>query len=369
MRPSVHILTPTLSPFDAVSNDVLGMARWLRRQGWQAEAYAEHLDERLFPYVRPLAEYRRHLRDRQDVLIYHHSVGWEAGLRCYERSRNRKIIKYHSITPARYFTPYHPPYARSCQEGEYQTRRLLQGDPDVILADSQANVAELQRTGIDLTCCHIVPPFHRLPDLHGRTVNRDIFELATCRWTFLFVGRVAPNKGHIHLIRALARFHALYSADSQLIFVGYHDPKLREYQHELRREIRRHNLEQFVRFFDNVSSWDLYTLYVCSDIFWCASEHEGFCVPLVEALALGLPVVAYGNDAVRGTLGPSGKICDSPRPDVLAAAAAEVLADGAGRRQLIDDQRAHYREHYQLSVIEQQLRQALEPVLETCVHA
>src|SRR5947209_8629398 len=93
----IHILTPSTVPGDAISNDVLGMRRWFRRQGYRVHVYAGSCDDALRRMVRPLRAYRRYLEIAEDILIYHHSVGWPAGRALYSKSRNRKIIKYHNV--------------------------------------------------------------------------------------------------------------------------------------------------------------------------------------------------------------------------------------------------------------------------------
>src|SRR5262249_31601339 len=113
----IHLLTPSIIPGDAVSSDVLGMRRWLRRRGHEAHAYAGRCHEDLRKKVRPLRTYRKFLECRDDVVIYHHSVGWPAGMALYEMSRNRKVVRYHNVTPAAFYQPYNASYVRACLRG------------------------------------------------------------------------------------------------------------------------------------------------------------------------------------------------------------------------------------------------------------
>src|SRR5947209_4149003 len=96
----IHLLTPHVVPGDAVTHDALGMLRWFRRRGHPATLYARRAHPALRRQVRPLREYLAHLERDTDVLLYHHSVGWPAGIELYERSCNRKAVKYHNVTPA-----------------------------------------------------------------------------------------------------------------------------------------------------------------------------------------------------------------------------------------------------------------------------
>src|SRR5262245_12434512 len=140
----VHLVTPTLTPHDAVANDLFGMLRWLRLQGHQATAYAEIIDPVFRAQVQPVTAYEEFSSSRNDVLIYHHSVGWPAGPPLFARSRNRKTIRYHSVTPSRFFCPYAGVYAERCLRGEMQTYELLRCDPDSLMPTSEFTARELE---------------------------------------------------------------------------------------------------------------------------------------------------------------------------------------------------------------------------------
>src|SRR5262249_10630358 len=157
-------------------------------------------------------------------------------------SRNRKVLKYHSITPERFYRPYHPRYARDCQQGEFQTRSLLRCGAEAILADSRFNARELIAAGAEPADCRVVPPFHTIGAQESLEEDAALAEQLQEQASVLFVGRVVPNKGHLHLIRVFAYYHHYVNPRSQLIIVGRIDPQLSAYMADLRWEVARHEV-------------------------------------------------------------------------------------------------------------------------------
>lgn len=361
--PRVHIMTPTLAVGDAVSNDVFGMVRWFRLRNWPADAYAQYLDPALRGKARPINQYEPHLYARDDLLIYHHSVGWPLGLALLERTRNRIIYKYHSITPARFFRPYNKQYAYHCITGDCQTRHLMHFRPERLLADSAFNARELIDAGALPAACRVAAPFHAIGSLDPVPEDEELAERLAGQTNILFVGRVVPNKGHLHLIRAFAHYHHEFDPNSRLIIVGKLDTQLAVYMSDLKHEILRQHLADAVHFTGPVTASQLKTFYLHASLFLCASEHEGFCVPLVEAMYYGVPIVAYGSSAVRGTLEPAGLVWDTPDPSVLAASAWMLRSNPAARAALVESQRQHFFRHYCPPAIDRSFEQALAPLI------
>lgn len=361
--PRVHIMTPTLVAGDAVSNDVFGMVRWFRLRNWPADAYAQYLDPAVWGKARPITHYEQFLNNRDDLLIYHHSVGWPLGLSLLERTRNRIVYKYHSITPARFFRPYNKQYAYHCVTGDCQTRHLMHFRPERLLADSAFNARELMDAGARPDACRVAAPFHAIGDLDAAAEDEELAARLAGKTNILFVGRVVPNKGHLHLIRAFARYHHEYDPNSRLIVVGKLDSHLAVYMSDLKHEMLRQNVANAVHFTGPVSASRLKTFFAHASLFLCTSEHEGFCVPLVEAMYYQVPIVAYGGSAVRGTLEPAGLVWDTPDPDVLAASAWLIRSNPTAREALIEHQRRHYVRNFSPSAIDDTFEQAMAPLL------
>jgi glycosyltransferase involved in cell wall biosynthesis len=363
-RPRVHVLTPHVLPGDAVSRDVLGMAAWFRRRGHEVAAYAEWVHPACRQVAQPIGTYERHLAARDDLVIYHHSGGWPLGLTLWTRTRNRRVLKYHNITPARFFQPYYPRYADSCREGQAQTAQLLRLDPELVLADSEFNVRQLNHAADSSRGCQVVPPFHALDELEDQSPDRALAGRLRGATNLLFVGRVAPNKGHRNLIRVVSQIRRSCDRPVRLFAVGGLDANLRAYHDELQREITARGLEDLVHFSGKVSARQLATYFRCSHFFVCLSEHEGFCVPLVEAMAFHLPIVAYGSGAIPSTLGDQGLHWEALDPMLIVESILQIQAKPRWRETLIRRQREHYERHFATPAVERILAEALGEVLE-----
>jgi glycosyltransferase involved in cell wall biosynthesis len=363
MSMRVHLLTPCVVPGDGVSNDVLGMRRWLRRRGIPAHAYAGRCHEDLRKRVRPLSAYRQHLDGRDDVLIYCHSVGWRAGIALYEQSRNRKFLRYQNVTPPDFYRPYNAEYVRACTRGLQETRRLVRSRPELLLPGSDFNARGLIACGAMASDCHVVPPLHTIGAWKRVPLDDKLAGELRGRTNLLFVGRVTPNKGQIHLIRALAYYRRYLKGNARLYLVGSFDAGTPAYLEELRAEIRRHGLEDHVHLRGKVGARELNTYYSLASVFMCASEHEGFCVPLVEAMYYGIPIVAYAGSAVGETLATAGLSWPTPEPALLAQSVHEIMERPEVRAALVEQQRERYQTHFTTKAIERRLDQVLGSLL------
>ncbi|MCA1557891.1 MAG: glycosyltransferase family 4 protein, partial [Acidobacteria bacterium] len=137
------------------------------------------------------------------------------------------------------------------------------------------------------------------------------------------------NKGHAALIEAFALYHHQYNQESRLFIVGKEDRRLSSYSAHLRERVRRLSLQDAVVFTGEVTDQELKAYYLLSNLFMIASEHEGFCVPLVEAMAMKLPVVAYGSSAIPQTAGGAGLVWQERDPRLLAESANFLIKDEA----------------------------------------
>jgi glycosyltransferase involved in cell wall biosynthesis len=362
-RPRVHVLTPGLAPGDAVTHDALGMAAFLRRRGVGAEVYGDFIDPALRGAARPLAAYEPHLASRDDVLLYHHSVGWPRGLGLWRRTRNRRVLKYHNVTPAHFVAPHFAPHADSCRVGAAETAELATSRADALLADSPFNARDLERAGARPGTVDVVPPFHRVGDLTRLPPDDDLAERLRGRVNLLFVGRVSPNKGHRRLLAVAARLRDHLRLDARLFVVGGFDPRLEDYYGELRADVGARRLAGRVFFPGKVTPRQLATYYRHASVFLCLSEHEGFCVPLVEAMYYGVPVVAYRGTGITATLGDAALAWDAPDPLLAAESVARLVHDAGARAAVAAAQRARYDACFSPEALGRCFAAALAPVL------
>lgn len=353
------IVTSHLTSGDAVSNDVMKMQRVLENHGCEARTYAESWDLEE-PKIWPLAEVEEFLRNADDVLIYHHSFGWEAGITLLRKLKCKTIIKYHNVTPQEFFTGVSAWHEEKCAEGRRQLEFIASAGCKAYLADSAYNMHELLDLGADPSHSFVVPPFHHIEELDS--IPADLTTIETYRdgkTNLLSVSRVAPHKNQEALIEAFAIYHHYCNPKSRLFIVGREEKAFETYSARLRNLVEFLLLGDAVVFAGEVSQSALKAFYLLSNIFLFASKHEGFSVPLVEAMAMKVPIVSYGATAVPETVGGAGVVLDSLNPERMAEAVDLIVRDEAANVALGISGRQRYQEHFTNARIERQFLRAL----------
>ncbi|HUL78289.1 MAG TPA: glycosyltransferase family 4 protein, partial [Vicinamibacteria bacterium] len=304
-------LLAALSYGDAIGNEALAIQRQLRAAGHESDIFAELVHPRMAHLARPLREYRE-VSSPETVCIYHFSIGSAAG-RLIHAAPDRLVVIYHNITPARFFLGFHPHLAGLCHHGRRELEAFAPRT-ELGLGDSEFNRRELETAGFPRTA---VLPIVLDLGLYDRTpspVVRRCFDDG--RTNVLFVGRVIPNKRIDDLIRSFAAFQRWLQPRSRLLLVG--DSRgFERYLGRLRELARDLGAEEVV-FTGHVDDDELYAYYRVADVFLCLSEHEGFCVPLQEAMRFHLPVIAHDAGAVRETLRGGGILLQDKRPELVA---------------------------------------------------
>ncbi|HXK10727.1 MAG TPA: glycosyltransferase [Vicinamibacteria bacterium] len=324
-------LLAALSYGDAIGNEALAIQRHLRAAGHESDIFAELVHPRMAHRARPLREYRE-VSSPETVCLYHFSIGSASG-RLIHAAPDRLVVVYHNITPARFFLGFHPHLAGLCHHGR---RELFAFAPraELGLGDSDFNRRELEAAGFRAT--GVLPIVLDL-SLYGRTpspVVRKRFDDG--RTNVLFVGRVIPNKRIDDLIRSFAAFQRWLRPRSRLLLVGDFRG-FERYLGRLRELVRDLGAEEVV-FTGHVDDDELYAYYRVADVFLCLSEHEGFCVPLQEAMHFHLPVIAYDAGAVRETLRGGGVLLEDKRPELVAELLDRVTRAGELRRAVLESQ-------------------------------
>ena len=327
----VHQLLAALSYGDAIGNEALAIQKHLRAAGFASDIFAEKVHPRVAHLARPLWEYRE-VSSRETVCLFHFSIGSAAGRLIYH-APDRLVSIYHNITPAHFFMGFHPHLAGLCYHGR---RELAAFAPRTALAlgDSEFNRRELEEAGYART--GVLPIVLDLPvyERPSSPVVRRLYD--DTRTNLLFVGRIIPNKRIDDLIRVFAAYQRYVNPVSRLLLVGDYRGHER-YLERLLDMIDDLRLDEVV-FTGQVDDDDLYGYYRLADLFLCLSEHEGFCVPLQEAMVFGVPVIAYDAGAVRETLKGGGILLREKRPEVVAELIGEVLTDGTLRASLLATQ-------------------------------
>jgi glycosyltransferase involved in cell wall biosynthesis len=323
MATAVHQLLPVFSYGDAIGAATLRTQVMLRELGFESETFAEVIDHRLAQRARPAAELPSSLRSG-DVVLYRLSIGSPlAGL--VERCAPRLVVVYHNITPVRYFAGTNPRVTFWLERGRSDLRRLAPR-ADLVIGDSTYNLDEAMRAGARHGV--VVPPPVDVERLHPRA------SAPSAPPTVLFVGRIAPNKSIDTLLRALAALRATALPDARLSLVGTGDDT-NTYVRGLRDLASRLDLDGAVDLgATRVDDATLGDAYASAAVYATASEHEGFCVPLVEAMAFGLPVLALAAGAVPETAAGAALLLEDHDPLLWAAALARVITDGGLRDHL-----------------------------------
>lgn len=357
----VAILVPSLLRGDATGNDALGMQRALAARGIEARLFADGGDRSLG--YGTIAEARTYLGS-DGAAIFHQGTQWDNGLKLFERVRGVRIARDHNVTPPAFFEGVSDDFVHASNVGIAQRTRLARDAAVSWIAASETNAAELRELGAAASRVAVVPPFHQAEEL--AEVPPD--EVALRRWAavpadVVFVGRLAPNKGHRRLFRVAARYAELFGRPLRIRLVGSYDRRWASWLAVLARERTRLGISPSVEYLGTVTPAELKAAYLTSRLLLCCSEHEGFCVPLVEAARLGVPVIATWQQAVAETLGPDGLVLRDVDDDVVAVAIHRVLEDGALRERLVQAQRARYERLYSPAAIAERFVAVVEPLL------
>lgn len=314
----VALLTPSITGNDAVGNDVVGMYRVLQKHGYETRIFAESWTIK-FPKISTPETISSFLKKSDDVLIYHYSRGWDFGLSLLEKPNYQTVVRYHNVTPPEFFMGYNADLAAMCEAGRQQLTPIANADCDRYLSASAYNKRELMNEGAPEVRSFVVPPFHHIDRLLSIQAEAKVLKAyGDAKTNICMVGRVAPNKGHPALIEAFAAYHHDYNSESRLIVIGKEETRLRNYSPLLRELANRLNIRNAVVFTGEVSDAALKAYYQSAHAFMITSEHEGFCVPLIEAMALGVPIIAYASSAIGETVAEAGVVWEERNPYLLA---------------------------------------------------
>ncbi len=324
----VHQFHPVLAPGDAMSNHVFALQRRLREWGYDAHAYAVEAKSG----ADGVLPYRRLFRDveRDDLVLLHFSMGNEVFTQL-AKLRALKVLVYHNITPAEFFRGVNPHAATHARLGRRQLVELAAA-MQLGIGVSEYNQRELDAAGYVRTA-HV--PI--LIDWSAYDVPPDDAVMARfdgVHPVLLFVGRVSPHKRQDDLIRMLAYYRACIDPNARLVLVGgYRDQP--QYHARLTALVAELHLEAAVTFAGAVSPAELVAYFRSASAFVSLSEHEGFGVPLLEAMHFDVPVIAYDAAAVGETVGDAGVLLKERDLAQAAEAVGLVLERPALRERLV----------------------------------
>jgi glycosyltransferase involved in cell wall biosynthesis len=331
--PRVHQVLATLGYGDAIGHEVLGIQRVLRAAGYSSDIFVETADPRLEHLT---LDYRELVGavSPDDILVHHFSIGSRASRTAYALP-GRMVLVYHNITPPEYFIGVHKDLVKLCFRGRRELTAYTERC-DLALGDSEYNRRELETLGFRKTgVLPVVPDFVHLDEPPDRALADDFDDGHA---NILFVGRVIPNKKFEDVIRAFHVYRTRHNPRSRLLLVGSYSG-FEKYLAMLQGMVSRLGTPD-VTFLGHVSNQELTALYDVADLFLCASEHEGFCVPLVEAFYKRIPVLAHASTAVPATMDGGGVLYDTRDPLHVARLMEAVLDDPAIAEAVLSSQDA-----------------------------
>ena len=324
---------PALHRGDAIGDSARLMRDAFRSWGHAADVYALELDPDLEGDGRPFSEWRP--GGSGDAVILHYALPSPLTAALKEH-RGRRVLLHHNITPPEFFVGYDPEMVRICALGRAELAGLSD-HVDLGLADSEFNRQDLEAAGFERTGVLPIYLDHARYREEPNPVLRRV--LSDGPTNLLFVGRVAPNKRHEDLIRLAAYWKRFISPDVRLVLVGKL-PRRRHYFDALQSLMYEEGFTPWeVVFTGHVDHDDLLAAYASASVFVSMSDHEGFGVPLVEAMLMDVPVLAYRAGAVPYTLGDAGVQFAEKRLAEVAELAHRLATDGGLRRAVLEGQR------------------------------
>ncbi len=334
-----HQFVTALSYGDAIGDYTLEIQRILRRNGYQSEIFSEIVHPKVAKYVKPLADYN--LMEGDDVLmLVHFSIGSYLG-NLVPHHHGKKMLIYHNITPFEWFVDINSVLAYHCLIGREQLKKLKDFCP-MAVGDSEFNRQELESLGYSNT--GVLPirlDFSKFDGVDD-PITRKMYD--DHRTNIIVVGRTIPNKKLEDALKTFAYYQKYINPLSRLIFIGMWGG-FERYYHGLR-EMATHLGIQEVVFTGHISFEELLAFYRLADVALVLSEHEGFCVPVLEAFYMNVPLLAWDACAVPHTAGKGGVVIHKQKNHAsIAELIHRICCEDGLRRKLLDAQRAQIEDH------------------------
>ena len=315
---------------DGVGNAITAIDSLLRVKGFETEICDRTLD---------LTDLDNPDFEGENLVLYHVAVSVDplvTYLRC------KKILVFHNITgPEFLIGPGLQGIRRNCSAGLYDIRGLAKYFDSAIVA-SDYSKRTLVESGWTEDKIYIVPYMIRFDKLAQDYDKQVVERYSDDCINILFTGRIMPNKKQEDIIYSFAKYKNSYNKNSRLFLVGGVANKA--YFEALKNLVKELHLENDVILTGKAPFSQYIAYYKLADVFLCMSAHEGFCIPLVEALYYNVPIIAINSTAVPDTLGGSGVLLDDRDPNVVGKEIDRLVSDADYRKKVLDTEKARLSE-------------------------
>lgn len=325
---AIHQFTPSIVTGDGVSSAIFFTQKVLKELGFNSEIFANHIDSHLINGVKHIDDYSQ---SKNQLLLYHHSVGHKQ----HENIMNfldEKVLVYHNITPSHFFAS-HPHLKKICNLGREQLASSVHCFSKAY-ADSNYNAKELEYLGYKniSTISILVDLESKKKIIHDETIvcqNANTYNILT-------VGRIVSNKCQHEIINTIFYLKQNGIKNLKLFIVGgTSEPDYEEY---LKTLVQNLSLQDEVVFTGKVNDEELVSYYKSADVFITLSNHEGFCIPLVEAMMYDTPVLAF-NAGGMATTAPQLSLFDFKSPDFVAGRILKIKNNSFLRHEMVLSQK------------------------------
>lgn len=329
MGPKVIQIVSTLNYGDAVGNDVIAIKNALKAANIPTEIYTLSVHRKI-PAGTARSIRRMPVLKANDIVIYHFASAdplaeMIPGLACI------KVLRYHNVTPPEFFHGFDKKAEQLTKQGLAQVK-ALKDSINLVMTDSDFNRKDLIKMGYQCPA-FTVPVLIQFEDYAAKPSEKVMQCYSDDKKNIIFVGRVAPNKKIEDVIAVYDHYNKNMNGNSRLIIVGsYHEKD--SYFQFLQTTMKKLDAKNVV-FTGHIEFDEILGYYKIADAFLCMSEHEGFCVPLVEAMYFKVPIAAYESSAVPETLNGCGILLESKHPAEGAEALQKILGQTAVREELI----------------------------------
>lgn len=346
----------TLVRGDAIGNFTIMLQEVLEKAGYTTEIYAINIGEGINnDKVKKL--YNIPALKEEDILIYQMTEG-NAINEKFKSMKCKKVAIYHNVTPPSFFAKWST-FMKETQEKALKDVQMMKDVFDYCIADSEFNKADLVSMGYHPDTIDVIPIITDFDDYRQEPSAQIIDKYNDGFVNILFVGRIVPNKKQEDIIRAFAYYKKHINEKSRLILIG--SPFCLDYYNDLLKYIKYLDLTDVI-IPGHISFKEILGYYSVASVFLCMSEHEGFCVPLLEAMMFKVPIIAYASTAIPSTMGNAGLVLDEKDPIVVANAIDEVVKN-TQLQDYIKKQQTLQLNKYKREVLESQFLEKIQRII------